>query len=128
MERRQRYEILYIFKTLKHQVPNVGLKWKFFPRRGRELIPPPVRKNSKQSAVTMRRNSFRGNAAYLFNSLPVNLRNLDIETPMPTIKRILDRYLSTVTDEPMLNGCTRSNDAATNSIYHQMVRRFSLDL
>ena len=126
--RRQRYEILYIFKTLKHQVPNVGLKWKFFPRRGRELIPPPVRKNSKQSAVTMRRNSFRGNAAYLFNSLPVNLRNLDIETPMPTIKRILDRYLSTVTDEPMLNGCTRSNDAATNSIYHQMVRRSSLDL
>ena len=126
--RRQRYEILYIFKILKHQVPNVGLKWKIFPRRGRELIPPSVRKNSKQSAVTMRRNSFRGNAAYVFNSIPVNLRNIDLDTSMETIKRTLDRYLSTVTDEPLLNGCTRSNDAATNSINHQRVRRFSLDL
>ena len=126
--RRQRYEILYIYKILKHQVPNVGLKWKFFPRRGRELIPPPVRKNSRQSAVTMRRNSFRGNAPYLFNCLPVNLRNIDLDTPMPTIKRTLDRYLNTVTDEPVLNGCTRSNDAASNSVYHQVVRRFSLDL
>ena len=126
--RRQRYEILYIFKILKHQVPNVGLKWKIFPRRGRELIPPSVRKNSKQSAVTMRRNSFRGNAAYVFNSLPVNLRNIDLDTSMETIKRTLDRYLSTVTDEPLLNGCTRSNDAATNSINHQRVRRFSLNL
>ena len=125
--RRQRYEILYIYKILKHQVPNVGLKWKFFPRRGRELVPPPVRKNSRLSAVTMRRNSFRGNAPYLFNCLPVNLRNIDLDTPMPTIKRTLDRYLNTVTDEPVLNGCRRSNDAASNSIYHQVVRRFSLD-
>ena len=109
-------------------MPNVGLKWKIFPRRGRELIPPPVRKNSKLSAVTMRRNSFRGNAAYIFNSLPVNIRNIDLNTSMETIKRTLDRYLSTVTDEPVLNGCTRSNDAATNGIHHQMVRRRSLDL
>ena len=73
--RRERYELLYIFKIIKQQVPNVGLKWKFFPRRGRELIPPPVRKNSSLSATTMRRNSFRGKAAYLFNSLPARLRN-----------------------------------------------------
>ena len=125
--RRQRYEILYIFKILKHQVPNVGLKWKFFPRRGRELIPPPVRRNSRQSAVTMRRNSFRGSAAYTFNCLPMCLRNIDLNTPMPTIKRTLDRFLKTVTDEPVLNGCTRSTDAASNSIHHQVVRRFSLD-
>ena len=116
-----------LYKILKHQVPNVGLKWKFFPRRGRELVPPPVRKNSRPSAVTMRRNSFRGNAPYLFNCLPVNLRNIDLNTPMPTIKRTLDRYLNRVTDEPVLNGCRRSNDAASNSVYHQVVRRFSLD-
>ena len=125
--RRERYEILYTMKIIKHQVPNVGLKWKFFSRRGRELIPPPVRKNSKLSAATMRRNSFRGKAPHLFNSLPARLRNIDIDTPMPTIKRTLDKFLNTVTDEPVLHGCTRSNDAASNSLIHQMVRHIELD-
>ena len=125
--RRERYEILYIFKVINHRVPNVGLKWKFFPRRGRELIPPPVRKNSRQSAVTMRRNSFRGKAAYLFNCLPASIRNINPDTPVPTIKRALDRILKDVSDEPVLNGCSRTNDAATNSLVHQMVRRHALD-
>ena len=125
--RRERYELLYIYKTISQQVPNVGLKWKFFPRRGRELIPPPVRKNSKLSAMTMRRNSFRGKAAYLFNCLPASLRNIRSDLPMATIKRVLDKLLSRVTDEPVLNGYTRSNDAASNSIVHQMVRHYELD-
>ena len=125
--RRERYELLYIYKIISHQVPNVGLKWKFFPRRGREIIPPPVRKNSKLSAMTMRRNSFRGKSAYLFNCLPASLRNISSDLPMPTIKRALDKLLNNVTDEPVLNGYTRSNDAASNSIVHQMVRHFALD-
>ena len=57
--RRERYEILYIFKILKNMVPNVGLKPKWSQRRGRELVPPPIRKNSTVAAATMRRNSFR---------------------------------------------------------------------
>ena len=116
--RRERYAILYTYKNISHQVPNVGLKWKFFPQRGREIIPPPVRTNSKLSAMTMRRNSFRGKAAYLFNCLPASLRNISSDLSMPTIKRALDKLLSNVTDEPVLNGYTRSNDAASNSIVH----------
>ena len=125
--RRERYEVLYIMKIINHSVPNVGLKWKIFPRRGREIVPPPVQKNAKQSAMTMRRNSFRGKAAYLFNCLPESLRNTSSDTPMPTIKRALDKFLNTVTDEPVLNGYCRSNDAASNSIVHQVVRCCALD-
>ena len=125
--RRERYELLYTFKILNHSVPNVGLKWKFFPRRGREIVPPPVQKNSRKSAMTMRRNSFRGKAAYLFNCLPESLRNTSSDTPMPTIKRALDKFLSRVTDEPVLSGYCRSNDAASNSIVHQVVRCCALD-
>lgn len=126
--RRERYELLYIFKIIKHQVPNIGLKWKFSPRRGRVLIPPPVRKNSSASAATMRRNSFRGKAAFLFNCLPERLRNTPLDTPMPIIKRALDKFLNAVADEPVLDGYTRSNDAASNSLIHQMVRHNELDL
>ena len=125
--RRERYELLYIFKIIKHQVPNVGLKWKFFPRRGRELIPPSVAKNSLLSAVTIRRNSFRGKAAYLFNCLPASLRNINIDTPMPTIKRAADKILKNVADEPMLIGYGRSNSSVSNKLTHQMVRHSELD-
>ena len=126
--RRERYDLLYIFKITKHDVPNVGLKWKFSPRRGRVLVPPPVQRNSTASANTLRRNSFRGRAAFLFNSLPASLRNISVDTPMSIIKRNLDKLLNSVTDEPVLQGYTRSNDAPSNSLIHQMVRHSELDL
>ena len=113
---------------MKRLVPNVGLNWKISPRRGRVLIPPPVHKNSTQAATTMRRNSFRGKAAFLFSALPAGIRNLPLDTPMASIKRIVDIYLKTVSDEPCLVGCYRSMDAASNSLVHQMVRRNELDL
>ena len=125
--RRERYEILYIFKTMKRLVPNIGLNWKDAPRRGRVLVPPAVHRNSSCAANTMRRNSFRGKAAFLFNALPAHIRNIPLSTPMDSIKRAVDKYLKTVTDEPVLDGCFRSTDAASNSIVHQIVRRSELD-
>ena len=120
--RRERYELLYIFKTMKRLVPNVGLKWKEATRRGRVLIPPPVHKKSSCAAATMRRYSFRGKAAFLFNALPASIRNIPLDTPMDSIKRAVDKYLQTVTDEPVLDGCYRSTDAASNSLVHQIIR------
>ena len=127
--RRERYEVLYIFKTLKNLVPNVGLNSKYSQRRGRVLVPPAVHKNSTQAAATMRRNSFRGKAAFLFNCLPAHLRNIPLDTPMSSIKRAVDSFLKTITDEPVLEGYERSNDAASNSLIHQLqVRRIELNL
>ena len=125
--RRERYELLYIFKIMKRLVPNVGLNWKISPRRGRVIIPAPVHKNSTSAAATMRRNSFRGKAAFLFNALPSSIRNIPLDTPMTSIKRTVDNHLKTLTDEPILDGCNRSTDAASNSIVHQVVRHNVLD-
>lgn len=125
--RRERYEILYIFKILKHLVPNVGINCKINPRRGRGLVPPAVHKNSTQSAATLRRNSFRSKAAFLFNSLPDRIRNIPLDTPMNSIKHAVDNYLKTVPDEPVLDGYARSSDSASNSLLHQSVRRIELD-
>ena len=81
-----------------------------------------------QAAATMRRNSFRAKAAFLFNALPDHLRNISLNTSMDKIKRDLDKLLQTVTDEPMLAGYTRSNDSPSNSLVHQLVRCRALDL
>ena len=125
--RRERYEVLYTFKLLKSLVPNIGIKPKWSQRRGRMLVPPAVHKNSTQAAATMRRNSFRAKAAFLFNALPDHLRNISLNTSMDKIKRDLDKLLQTVTDEPMLAGYTRSNDSPSNSLVHQLVRCRALD-
>ena len=125
--RRERYEILYVFKVLKSLVPNIGIKPKWSQRRGRMLVPPPVHKNSTQAAATMRRNSFRAKAAFLFNALPDHIRNIPLNTSMNVIKRDLDKLLNTVTDEPVLAGYSRSNDSPTNSLVHQLVRCRALD-
>ena len=125
--RRERYEVLYTFKLLKSLVPNIGIKPKWSQRRGRMLVPPAVHKNSTQAAATMRRNSFRAKAAFLFNALPDHIRNISLNTSMDKIKRDLDKLLQTVTDEPMLAGYTRSNDSPSNSLVHQLVRCRALD-
>ena len=72
-------------------------------------------------------DSFRGKAAFLFNALPDGIRNIPFDTPMTSIKRSVDNYLKTVTDEPVLDGCNRSTDAASNSLTHQVVRHTVLD-
>ena len=126
--RRERYEIIYTFKILKNMVPNVGLKPKYSQRRGLVLVPPAVHKNSTQAAATVRRHSFRSKAAFLFNCLPKEIRNIPLDTSIGVIKHKVDNLLQTVTDEPVLNGYSRSNDAESNSLIHQLVRCHALDL
>ena len=74
--RRERYDILYAFKILKKIVPNIGLQFKWSPRRGRNLVPPPVRKNSSEHAKTLRKSSFRSRVSRLFNSIPGAIRDV----------------------------------------------------
>ena len=115
--RRERYDILYAFKILKKIVPNIGLQFKWSPRRGRNLVPPPVRKNSSEHAKTLRNSSFRSRVSRLFNSLPGAIRDVPAATPMIRIKSMLDRYLKTIQDEPLLPGYR--TDAVSNSVLNQ---------
>ena len=115
--RRERYDILYSFKILNRTVPNIGLQFKVSGRRGRELVPPPVAKNSSAHAKTLRNHTYRARVSRLFNSLPQHLRDIPVGTSLVTIKSLLDRYLATIRDEPLLPGyCTA---AASNSVLHQ---------
>ena len=115
--RRDRYDILYSFKVFKKIVPNIGLQFKWSDRRGRTLVPPPVVKNSSEHSKTLRNHSYRARASRLFNSLPAEIRNVPADTPMIRIKSMLDRYLSTIRDEPQLPGYPIT--ATSNSVIHQ---------
>ena len=126
--RRERYDLIYAYKILKQMVPNIGLQFKWSTRRGRTLIPPPVCKNSTTSAKSMRYNSFRSRVTKIFNSLPMKLRNTDIQCSMDNIKKMLDSYLKELSDEPLQSGY-RSH-LVSNSIYEHgqnWVRRYSLN-
>ena len=115
--RRERYDILYAFKILKKLVPNIGLQFKWSGRRGRTLIPPPVSKNSSEHAKTLRNSGYRARVSRLFNSIPAKIRDVPAVIPMDRIKYMLDRYLRTLRDEPLLPGYNTA--AASNSVIHQ---------
>ena len=115
--RRERYDILYAFKILKSEVPNIGLNFKWSNRRGRTLVPPPVRKNSSEHAKTLRNHSYRSRVSQLFNSLPREIRNVSADLSLPRIKSLLDSYLANIRDEPLLPGYNTA--AMSNSVLHQ---------
>ena len=102
--RRERYQILYVFKILLQKVPNVGINFKITGRRGRMIVPPAIRKNSSAHALTLRSNSFRNKVSRLFNHLPSDLRNVHTNVSLDVTKRMLDNYLSSTKDEPNLPG------------------------
>ena len=115
--RRERYDLLYAYKILQRSVPNIGLQFKWCGRRGRTLVPPPVKKNSSEHAKTLRHNTYRARVSRVFNSLPAEIRNIPADTPLVRIKSMLDRYFATIRDEPLLPGYNTA--AVSNSIQHQ---------
>jgi len=115
--RRERYDILYAFKILQRSVPNIGLQFKWSNRRGRTIVPPPVKKNCSEHGKTVRNNAYRSRISRLFNSLPEEIRNTPAGTSLSRIKSQLDSYLATLRDEPQLPGYNTA--AASNSVFHQ---------
>ena len=126
--RRERYDLLYAYKIMKGDVPNICLQFKWSSRRGRMLVPPPVSRNSTCAAKTIRHNSYRSRVSRLFNSLPQALRNTDTQCSMERIKHLLDNHLGTVPDEPQQLGYPSA--LPSNSLYHHgmgAVRHVALD-
>ena len=115
--RRARYDALYSIKVLKKLVPNIGLQFKWSDRRGRQLVPPPVAKNSSAHSKTLRNHSYRSRASRIFNSLPAEIRNAPVETNMLRIKTMLDKHLKHIRDEPQLPGYTTIG--ISNTVFEQ---------
>ena len=125
--RLERYRIIYTWKILEELAPNCGLTVQPSGRRGREFKVPLLR--GKPSIKTLRSQSFQVNGPQLFNSLPVNIRNLT-KVSVGEYKEKLDKFLMKIPDEPKVDGltpgaCNQWTAAPSNSIIDQ-VRRVQL--
>ena len=100
--RRDRYSVIYVWKILQGLAPNMlgedQLRNVNNPRLGRLCALPPLKSRSPRSIQTLKESSFCVRGPKLFNELPPNLRNFDGK--IDTFKTKLDRFLSTVKDEP----------------------------
>ena len=121
--RRDRYMAIYVWRILEGQVPNFadpnngGIRALWHARRGRSCAVPVVSCQAAASIQKLRYNSFGILGPRLFNSLPAEIRNVT-ECSADTFKRVLDKYLATVPDEPQVRGYTAMRRADSNSVLH----------
>ena len=97
----ERYRIIYIWKILEGYAPNCGVE--LAPensRTGRKIKIPTLSRTGRSAIQTLREASFQINGARLFNSLPINLRN--IRKDQEQFKEALDRHLASIPDQPRM--------------------------
>lgn len=121
IERRfERYRIIHVWKILEGLVPNFSehpITTTFNKRTGRKCCIECV----KSSALgTLRTASLPVHGARLFNSLPKHTRSLS-SCSLEVFKSSLDKFLSSLPDEPLIPGYTQFRRAESNSILN-MVR------
>ena len=99
--RMERYRILYVWKILEGQAPNCGIVCSQDNQRlGRKCLIPGLKAGGRKSIQTMREHSFHINGPRLFNCLPKKLRMIRLH--LEDFKEQLDKYLSTIPDEPRI--------------------------
>lgn len=121
--RRERYMVIYIWRILENQVPNIYnrdsntgvIKTKTHPRLGRLCDIPPVNTKCRGPIQQLREASLPVRAQRLFNCLPTGIRNLR-GCSTDIFKRSLDRYLRNIPDEPHIPGYTQFRRAESNSL------------
>ena len=84
------------------------------------LNTPPVISSKISKAGTLYHNSFNRRASRIFNALPKVIRNMSNDATPDLIKRKLDKFLNTVTDEPRLPGYLPTNCSASNRLEDQI--------
>ena len=119
--RRERYHIIYVWKVLEGLVPNIsehehrmitGYEHIRFGRLCKLLN---VTKTATAHVKAARYASLGYRGPCLFNTVPAHIRNLT-NVPVDEFKKELDKFLSTVPDEPQIPGYTMYRRADTNSI------------
>ena len=122
--RRERYTIIYIWRMLEGQVPRLnsldgGAKvtsiWHI--RRGRECKIPCITRHTPRNIQALKHATLPVRGQQLFNTLPRDIRNMT-DGKVDIFKRSLDKYLSTISDEPQVLGYTAQRRADSNSILH----------
>ena len=104
--RRERYQILYMYKVIIGKIPNPDLTIEANMRTGLNIKPKQCLKQTVPTKIrNMRNDSVFSTAPRLFNTLPPHLRSLVWLLPptkesVDTFKRELDKYLRTIPDRP----------------------------
>ena len=128
--RRERYMIIYIWRILEGQVPNIGspncrghIREKINSRPnchendrlGRRCDIPKPLPRTHAHIQNLREASLCVRGARLFNLLPKSIRDMrDCSTE--AFKRALDKHLKIIPDEPQIQGYTACRRAESNSL------------
>ena len=116
--RRERYQIIYTWRIIEGQVPNLKstpIESCLNTRRGRLCKVPRVSPAAPGSIQTIRYASLPIKGPRLFNALPTSLRNLT-ECTTEKFKQNLDKFLAKIPDQPLIPGLTQYRRIDTNSV------------
>lgn len=113
--RRERYLIIYTWRIIEEQVPNVGINAKYSDRRGRLCVIPSVQKSAPNWVKRLKDGSFLMRGPRLFNCIPASIRKIS-NCHVDKFKSALDLWIAGIPDEPHVSGYTAMRRAATNSI------------
>jgi hypothetical protein len=119
--RRERYDILYVWKILEGIVPNISpesnrqIRTYQHIRNGRMCIIPEPLRNARMQVKTLVNSSFVVRAVKLFNAVPKYIREIS-NCEIDSVKRTLDTYIRTLPDKPALPGYYTATES--NSLLH----------
>ena len=111
--RMERYRIIYTWKAIEGLVPNFGIITAHSIRKGRLCQIPKLNTKSSRAVQTIKENSLFIRGPQLFNSLPINLREM-ADCTSEVFKRNLDKHLQTIPDEPRCPGYTQLSRTENN--------------
>ena len=129
--RRERYQIIYIWKIIENIVPNpssnslhhdnisntISIK---YSRNGRYCVQPTVtNRHCSAKLINQRNSSFSVFAPKLFNTLPRDIRNVT-NCSIDVFKNKLDSFLQCIPDMPHLPGLGKFSPAVSNSLIHMI--------
>ena len=117
--RRERYQIIYVWRILESQVPNLsnidGICSQKNSRRGRLCIVPPINRSASPKIRTLREGSLSVKGPQLFNCMPDHIRNITNCT-VDHFKSRLDSFLSQIPDQPRIPNYEKFCVAESNSL------------
>ena len=115
--RRERYQIIFIWKISQGLVQGYSLEFSDSERRGRMVVPHPVHRQACSAIRRAREGSLGVKGARIFNLLPVWIRTLN-GVSVDMFKSELDKFLCGVPNQPTCTG--RQRAAASNSLLDQL--------
>ena len=116
--RRERYQIIFIWKLSQGLITGYNLPFQQSERRGTVVTVPPMASSSPASVRRAREASLQVKGARLFNLVPRDLRDMSGVT-VDTFKSGLDVWLKNIPDQPTIPG--RQRGALSNSLIDQVV-------